>query len=251
MERQRQFRWVGADGADHDGLRGPSPASLVDYVGTHQQIVEIQVGRLRLVRPDPSHTGGEVEDEIGLVGEEGADRVPVGEVVVRRRGRGDLRRSAALQAAHRGTQEASRPGQQDALAGPEVTHRRSGGDWKGLGSIRRRPAPPSCGVGNRMPLGRTSVPPRPARVRAASLTRHDNHRESQVLLGLGTPTGMRLASTSTSRARQRGPVLGSLLGKYGLSNVEGVARAVLRHRGVDPREVRQIVIEVRDGPQPT
>jgi hypothetical protein len=69
-ERDRRVLRVRADRSRDHGLGGRGQTGLLDDVGAHEQVVEVEVRRAGHVGTDAAHAGGEVDHEIGPDGVE-------------------------------------------------------------------------------------------------------------------------------------------------------------------------------------
>ena len=75
-------------------------AGLVEHVGAHEEVVEVEVGRAAPVGADAADPGGEVDDEVGVdVVEEADGVVGSAQVVLGAAGGGHERRLAGSQPA--------------------------------------------------------------------------------------------------------------------------------------------------------
>ena len=82
-------------------------AGLLDDVGAHEQVLDVEIGGAGLVGADAADAGGEVDDQIGLrLGEHGGHLIGVAQVVLRARRRDHGRGAPGRQrGAHRSAEE--------------------------------------------------------------------------------------------------------------------------------------------------
>ena len=82
-EGDRRELWVRANRSDHDGLWRVLKMRLIEYVGAHQKVVEVQLGGSFHVGANAADSRGEVNDEIRCrVSEKLANCFAVAQVVV-------------------------------------------------------------------------------------------------------------------------------------------------------------------------
>ena len=115
---------IRADGADDYQPVGARQPALLDDVGAHEQVVEVEVGGTLLVGPNATHPGGQMDDNVGLgVGQEPLGIVGVAQVVVGAGGGGHQGRFCLIeQSANCLAQESGASGDQNPLSVPEAAH---------------------------------------------------------------------------------------------------------------------------------
>ena len=98
------------------------PAGLLDDVGAHEQVVEVEVGRAGLVGADAADPGGQVDDEVGPeVVEHGRDVVGAAQVVLLTGRRNDIVRAACSSAgAHGPAKEPGTTSDEHSQSRPEL-----------------------------------------------------------------------------------------------------------------------------------
>ena len=210
VEGHRRELGVRADRADHDRLRGVAQPGLVEHVGAHQEVVEVEVGGAGHVGADAADPGRQVDHQVGLdVGEHRGDGRAVAQVVVGARGRHHRAGLPGREPVEHGlAEEAVAPRHQHPSGAPELevglaTHRRH--PTEGWGAARSAPAV----VGDSCTHGSTSAGGRHPRAVLARRARW--HGACRPRIGPGpaspTPTSTWWASAPATAPRRppRGP----------------------------------------------